>query len=342
MTTARALLLKVLIAVGGLVAGLALVELGLQVSGLDTALLIELAPRMKHEHGVHRAVADPRLLIRLNPGSSANYRRPGVSPYSVTVNSLGFRGAERSVVKRRGVFRIICVGGSNTYGADLNDHETWPHQLQRRLNGGSHGAGNRFEVWNLGVSGYNSLQLVATASEALARYSPDLIIFSMSNRGPRHFLHGTVSLETYRRDPSLWLETFPPAFLDLPGWPSLQTKLWLLGRVAIYRMALLGALGPSEEGQSGIPQAAEARYVKVTRPFFLRAKKQTRLAIHICPAVFPRESFSPHYAGLGLPVMMHEAEGKPPQYRQFHPPAYVMTWYAEVMAAWLKERGLLD
>ena len=339
MTTPRAFLYKVLTVACALVIGLLLAELILRVSGLDMALLTELAPRMKHEHGVHRAVADPRLLIRLTPNASAEYRPPGRAPFLVRVNSMGFRGAERSLIKAPGIFRIVCVGGSNTYGADLSDHETWPHQLETRLNRDASGA-SRFEVWNLGVSGYNSLQLLAVAQEALARYQPDLIIFSMSNRGPRHFLYGAVSLATYRQDPTLWLETFPPEFLDLPTWPSRETKLWLLGRAAVYRVALLGALGRSEQGQSGIPRAAEARYVQLTRPFFRRANRQHRLAIHICPAVSPRDAFAPHYAGLGVPVMDHEAAGKPPEYRKIHPPAHVMTWYAEVMATWLKEQGL--
>ena len=330
---------KLLTAAVALLIGLSLVELLLRLTGLDMALVAEVAPRMKHGHGVHRAVADPRLLIRLTPGASADYRLPGRAPFSVRVNALGFRGAERSPGKPPGVFRIVCVGASNTYGAELSDHQTWPHQLEARLNRGA--AGRRFEVWNLGVSGYNSLQLVAVAEQALAAHSPDLIIFSMSNRGPRHFLHGAVSLETFRRDPTLWLETFPPALLRWPAWPALQTRLWLLGHAAVYRLALLGALGRSEQGQSGIPAAAEARYVEITRPFFERAMARTRLAIHICPAVQPRAAFEPHYAGLKVPLFLHEAEGKAPEFREIHPPAHVMVWYAEVMAAWLQAQGLL-
>ena len=335
----KLLLKKILTATCGLVAGLLLAEVGLRVSGLDRSLLAKLAPRLKHGHGVHRAVNDTRLLIRLTPGARADYRLPGKNPFTVSVNSLGFRGQERSVAKRPGVFRIICVGGSNTYGADLSDHETWPHQLQLRLDRRAPG---RYEVWNLGLSGYNSLQLAAVAEHALARHSPDLIIFSMTNRGPRHFLHGTVSLDHYRRDPSLWHETFPPALLETPAWPPQEARLWLLGRLAVYRVALFGVLGRSERGQSPIPRALERRYLAVTRPFFLRAMKKTRLVIHVCPAVTPRDAFAPPYAGLKVPVFLHGAEGKPPEYRQIHPPAHVMVWYAEVFERWLRDRGLLQ
>ena len=331
---------KLLTAAAALLCGLLLVEATLGVSGYDLTLLSRVAPRMKHHHGVHRAVADPRLLIRLTPGASAEYRLPGRAPFSVRVNALGFRGAERSLARGPGVFRVVAVGASNTYGADLSDHETWPHQLELRLNRSAR-APRRYEVWNLGVSGYNSLQLLAVAEQALARYSPDLIILSLSNRGPRHFLYGALSLDAFRADPTLWLETFPPSLVDACAWPSRDARLWLLGRAAVYRLALLAALGRSEEGQSRVPEAAEARYVTLTRPFLTRAKNQTHLAIHICPAVQPRDAFAPHYRDLGIPVMDHQADDKPPEYRKIHPPAQVMVWYAEVMERWLQGQGLL-
>ena len=316
---------------------LALLEIVLQLSGLDLWLLARVVPSMKQEQGVHHAVRDPRLLIRLRPGASASFQTP-MRTFRVSINSLGFRGPERARVKAPGVFRILCVGASNVYGAGLNDNETWPHLLQRRLNQGAPG---RYEVWNLGVSGYNSLQLAVIAAEALAHYDPDLVLYSMSNRGPRHFLDGTVSLELFREDPTLWQETFPPVFLESPPWPSPGDKAWLLGRVALYRLALLGALGASEDGQSGIAQAADDRYVAATRAFLAGARGKVKLAVHICPAVKPRRSFDAHYAGLGLPVMYHDAAGKTAEYELFHPPAHVMDWYAEVIARWLQQQGLL-
>lgn len=333
-------------AVAGLVLGLVLVEAALWLYPLDWRFLRGGVPRMEKELQVHLPVPDPRFLVRLKPGSRGSFTHE-YGPFSVTVNSLGFRGAQRSIKKARGTFRVVCVGGSNVYGAGLDDHQTWPAQLQRRLQATAPGSGPPrpgppIEVWNLGVSGYNNLQLAAMGAEALERLDPDLIIMAMSNWGPRHFLAGTPDLAAYyRADPTLWLEMFPSSYLSWPPWPSQESRLWLLSHLGLYRLALAARLASRPDDRLSIPGALRPRYARITRSFLERAARRVKVAVFICPAVKPSTIFEDSYRGLGVPVMTLDAGGHPPEYSQFHPPARVMTWYAERLASWLAARGLL-
>ena len=325
-------------ALAGLALGLVLAEATLWLYPLDWRFLRGGVPRMEKELQLHVPVADPRFLVRLKPGSRGSFIHQ-YGPFSVTVNSLGFRGAERTIKKAGGTFRVICVGGSNVYGAGLDDHQTWPAQLQRRLEAATPG---RFEVWNLGVSGYNNLQLAAMGAEALERLDPDLLIVAMSNWGPRHFLAGTTDLAGYyRADPTMWLEMFPASYLASPPGPSQESRLWLLSHLGLYRLALAARLASNPDDRLSIPASLRPRYARITRAFLQRAALRVKVAVFICPAVKPSTLFEESYRGLGIPVMTLDARGRPPEYSMFHPPAAVMDWYAERLASWLGARGLL-
>ena len=329
---------RLLRALVGLAVGLLLVEATLWFYPLDWSFLRGGVPRMEKELQVHQAVSDPRFLVRLRPGSQGRFIHD-YGPFSVRVNALGFRGAERTVARTPNTFRIICVGGSNVYGAGLNDNQTWPARLEQRLNAGG---GRRHEVWNLGVSGYNNLQLSAMADEALARYAPDLLLVAMSNWGPRHFLGTTPDLAgSYRADPTLWLEVFPAAYLAWPPWPGAGAKQWLLSHLGLYRLALAARLAANPEDRLTIPRTLAPRYAAITRRMLQRASKKTRVAVFICPAVKPLTRFEPSYRGLGVPVMTLGAAGRPQEFSTFHPPPHVMDWYAEQLAAWLRTQKLL-
>ncbi len=62
---------------------------------------------------------------------------------------------------------ILAVGDSFTFGAEVNDPQTWPAQLQRI-------AGRR--VINAGVSGYGFDQIVLRAEALAPLYKPDAIV----------------------------------------------------------------------------------------------------------------------------------------------------------------------
>lgn len=99
------------------------------------------------------------------------------------VNSLGVRGSEPP--PRELAYRILCIGGSTTECTYLDDEETWPSLLMRRLNEAQ--SNQRFWVGNAGRSGYPAgWHLRLLECERFLRHF-DCLVFLV---GINDFLHG--------------------------------------------------------------------------------------------------------------------------------------------------------
>ena len=112
----------------------------------------------------------PYLPIVLRPGS--DYRDNDTSGH---INALGLRGPERTIEKPAATWRVICVGGSTTFGAGiLGDENTYPARLEERL---ARALPDRHvEVWNAGVPGYTTAENVIYLGLRLIDFHPDLIV----------------------------------------------------------------------------------------------------------------------------------------------------------------------
>ena len=291
---------------------------------------------------IHEPDPDPRVLVRLRAGSSASYSSV-YGPYQVQINSLGFRGREVPAERRDGVFRIICVGGSNVYGGGIDDDETWPARIELQLNAESP---SRYEVWNGAVIGYNSLQMATVAERYLAEYDPDLLVFAPSNPTARYFLAGTPDLRQYfKKDPSLWREVLPPGHGagDFLPW---GLKQWLLARSRLARIVLCRSF-EWEGGRDAkdLLRAVEfPNYIRASRELLQSPAAAGRVVVFIAPFV-PLVSggylFEEHYSGLDVPVFVLDAEGMPEEYLDPHPQVHVMDWYASELIAWMRAEGVL-
>lgn len=90
----------------------------------------------------------------------------------ILINSKGFVGPEFEAIKRPNVYRIFALGDSCTFGGSWN--ESYPALLERLLNSGLHG--QRFEVINAGVEGYNSEYALNRLREEILKYQPDMVV----------------------------------------------------------------------------------------------------------------------------------------------------------------------
>jgi lysophospholipase L1-like esterase len=100
---------------------------------------------------------------------------PNQSTGSITINTLGFRGAEFSEEKPSDTYRIFMVGGSTMFGAGAtSDETTIPGYLQHLL------SEKDFEfdikVINSGIQGADSNTELNLIEQKLVTLSPDLII----------------------------------------------------------------------------------------------------------------------------------------------------------------------
>jgi lysophospholipase L1-like esterase len=93
-----------------------------------------------------------------------------------TINAHGFRGDEFDENKAPGVIRVVTLGASSTFGFSDRDDETYPYYLERYLNRDAP-AGERFEVYNLGIPHLKSNEVRALfESEALPLH-PDVVTY---------------------------------------------------------------------------------------------------------------------------------------------------------------------
>lgn len=105
----------------------------------------------------------------------------------ISQNSQGFRDMERDIFREAGVFRILCLGDSFTWGWAVPQEQIFTHQLESLLTQ----QGLACEVINAGVGGYSTDQeLIFLEREGLA-YAPELVVLQVT----RNDLSGnTVSL----------------------------------------------------------------------------------------------------------------------------------------------------
>ena len=93
----------------------------------------------------------------------------------VKINDLGFRDPRNySLAKTPGTFRILVLGDSVTFGHGAVYETTYPYLLEQRLKQWRPDV--EWQVWNLGVPGYNTTQELNYLERVGPRYQPDLSI----------------------------------------------------------------------------------------------------------------------------------------------------------------------
>ncbi len=111
-------------------------------------------------------VSDAALGQRLRAGYNGWFA--GVP---VRINNLGFRDPRDYELKKpAGTFRILVFGDSVTFGHGAVYETTYPYLLEGKLEAWRPDV--RWEVWNLGVPGYNTGQELAYLREVRCALRP--------------------------------------------------------------------------------------------------------------------------------------------------------------------------
>lgn len=143
------------------------------VAAMAIAVLVEVVIRVSWDPTRGRPgflVADAVRLEKL----ASNYDG-WFAGVPVRTNSLGFRDdREYSLEKRPGTFRILVLGDSVTFGHGSVPEHAYPLLLEQRLRAWKPDVD--WQVWNLGVPGYNTSQELAHLLEVGSAFRPDLVI----------------------------------------------------------------------------------------------------------------------------------------------------------------------
>jgi lysophospholipase L1-like esterase len=118
---------------------------------------------IKHGHSLKESFLyenDKRLIYKINP----KYKGKHGEHY------LGIR--KKYFEKDKGDrIRIVCIGGSTTFGHDQFDNsKLWTEILERLL------GKERYEVLNAGVAGYGSSNVAARLKKDIVKLEPDIVI----------------------------------------------------------------------------------------------------------------------------------------------------------------------
>jgi len=129
-----------------------------------------------------RATADPRAGtpgLFLADASRGQRLAPNYSGWfagvPVRINNLGFRDArDYRLDKDSRTFRILVLGDSVTFGHGSVYETTYPYLLERRL--AAWRSDVNWQVWNLGIPGYNTGQELSQLLDVGSTFLPDLVV----------------------------------------------------------------------------------------------------------------------------------------------------------------------
>lgn len=151
---------KIKLVLVSMLVSLIIINILLQFSNLDFEI-------QEDFHKVHVQSEHPKLIHELKK----NYEGKWFGQ-TIKTNSLGFRDDERNLEKGNKT-RIFIVGDSVTFGMKMLQDKAFPQKLEVLLNQDE----EKYEVWNMGVSGYGTFEELQVIKDHL-KYEPDLVILA--------------------------------------------------------------------------------------------------------------------------------------------------------------------
>jgi len=324
---------------GSAVLSLLLLEGVIRLARIDTKLMSRALYYQCADLPVHEAIEDPLLHYRLRPDSSMS-GNSGDRRYTVSVGSLGNRNPGFDERKPRGVFRIVCAGGSTMYGANVDDAQTIPAQLQKIFAIQR----QKVEVWNFGVSAYTLAQASVLAGRQAELLQADLVIIQLFNRGRRAFLQPAdgkaIDLRMWLAgDPLLLTENFPAG---LSSWPGMSEDMHydLMQNSAIYRSmsALVRLKGPEQASMFGDDLSSRMAH----QVWQWGQQKGIPVVFVAIPAIGGLLKSTDLFPDLPASYLVDLYQpGREEPFYLVHPPASYLNEYARAIAVELAGRGLL-
>ena len=163
----------------------------LAVEGITRVL--GLAPPLVREY--QGFVADPYLPYKPRPLSTLAGRSASDEfDFEYSHNSLGFRDVEHAPAKSDGVFRILALGDSFTYGVGAPFEQTYLSVLEKMLNvrGGEHPT---VEIIKAGIPNYFPETERLVLEHYGLRFAPDLVLVAFLPNDVIDTYHGLQAVK---------------------------------------------------------------------------------------------------------------------------------------------------
>lgn len=166
----------------------------------------------------------PYTSYAMKPGYNRQKRRKR----SDRINSLGYRGKEFARDKPEGVYRIVALGGSTTYGIWQPDTQTYPVYLQKIIQSKTNQ--RIIEVINAGLVGATSAESYHRMPYDVLPLKPDMLVIyhGINDVGPRMFNNFSNDYYHFRRIPinrnSTFMQFYTYRLIVATLFPRMFTK----------------------------------------------------------------------------------------------------------------------
>lgn len=100
-------------------------------------------------------------------------------------NSHRLRDPERPLQKPDGVFRILVLGDSLTFGSGVDDADTFARQLESKLNARRDGRLPRVEVINAACASWGTADHVVFLDHLGLQFEPDVVLMAFHDDDPK-------------------------------------------------------------------------------------------------------------------------------------------------------------
>src|SRR5580692_6768241 len=152
------------IAAGAVLLVFLLFEFGLRVTGA------------KYESSFYES--DPVLYMALRPRAEGWEVKEGEN--FITINSMGMRDREHSLIAAPGTIRIALLGDSMIAGEQVPLDKTMARTLEAKLQDELGSAGRPVEVLNFAVGGYTLSQEFLLLQNRVWDFHPDIVMLFLS------------------------------------------------------------------------------------------------------------------------------------------------------------------
>jgi len=182
-----------------------IIAIGLVAAGLEAYLRVTATQKSRLYEGIETVpeIADTYFQhvflekhATKDAWNNANYDPQLGWDYQIAASRI--RGPRKTGPKPAGMFRVITVGDSFTWGIEVKDDECFPHYLEKILQGQRAG-----EVFNMGVGSYGIDQMLLKYERYGRVLRPDVVVLGIY---PHDYDRTRLSFYSYskpifRRDP---------------------------------------------------------------------------------------------------------------------------------------------